>query len=371
MERAGGDDVGGVGGGEDEGVVGDGTEFVFDCGAHIGDGVLSCADDLGDAPEGIGVLHAGVVGLVAREDLRACKESADLLGDARWPGLMADIVDAGIEVGIGGAAGVDGHCGGAEGGAREALGVGECEHALGCHEVGAVDEGEAFFGAEFDWGDFCLGEGVRAGEGCAVESCFAFTDEHERDMGERREVARCADGADCGDDGGDACVQQMDDLLDDDRTDARVPACEGGGEDEHHRSDGFFRERVADACGVRAEDVVLDGGDVRVGDAFACEGAEAGVDAVDRVAFCDGGEEGGVAVLDALFRGGGERDGSVVTGDGFDLVDGERGGGEFDGGHASGRSVAWRVGERECRFARREVQLERGVGGSVSGRLGG
>ena len=52
---------------------------------------------------------------------------------------------------------------------------------------------------------------------------------------------------------GQAGVQERDNGLDDDGTDARQAAAERGGQKEHHRPDDVIRERLADARGVRPD----------------------------------------------------------------------------------------------------------------------
>jgi len=127
---------------------------------------------------------------------------------------------------VGGFGGVDGEGGGGGGGAREAVEVdGEEREARG-HEVGAVDEGEAFFGFEGDGGEAGGAERLAAWEFFVLVGAFAFAQEGEAGVGEWGEVAGGADGSDGGDGGCDAGVEEIDEALDELGADAGAGSAE-------------------------------------------------------------------------------------------------------------------------------------------------
>ncbi len=224
---------------------------------------------------------------------------------------------------MGGAGGVDGHGVGKQSGVDELGEVLVDEGESGGHEVGAVDEGEAFFGLEGEGGKVGVGEGLCAGDCCVVVDGLAFADHDLGDVGEGGQVAGCTDRAEFGDDGGDACVEHVEDLVDDLDADAGFGSAEGTGQDEHHGSDDFGIEGVADAGGVGADEVSLEIFEVVGGDAFVGKGTKAGVDAVVGEAVVEDGFEPGSALGDLGGGFVGEYDLSALASDGGDHCGGE------------------------------------------------
>jgi len=127
------------------------------------EGIRYGTEYLGSGTEGIGILDARVVLSVVGNDLRIFEEEAQGFSDFFLAGLVANLVEAGIEEAIGGAAGVDCHSSGTEGGLEQSTKVAEGEGADGVHEVSAVDEGKSFFGFEGERGEVFEGEGFFAG----------------------------------------------------------------------------------------------------------------------------------------------------------------------------------------------------------------
>ncbi len=121
----------------------------------------------------------------------------------------------------------------------------------------------------------------------ALHAHAALADQREREVRERREVAGGADRALRGHDGMDAGVDEREQPLDHDRAHAREAAREARGLQHQDEPHGRVRERRADARRVRAHEIELQRRELVVGDARLRELAEAGVDAVERLA---GGE---------------------------------------------------------------------------------
>ena len=128
---------------------------------------------------------------------------------------------------------------------------------------------------------------------------LALADQHEREVGERREVARAADRALRGDDGHDVALEQRAQQLDELDAHARVAAPQRLGEQEEHAAHGVARQRLAGADGVRAHQVALQRARVRRVDAHAREAAEAGREAVHGLARGDEPLDRGAPALDA------------------------------------------------------------------------
>jgi hypothetical protein len=314
--------------GEDEGIVGHGAKFGRDDPADMINRIHRGAEHLGDRAQRVGILHAGIVLLVGGDDLGAFEQAEDGAGGAHLAGLAADLVEAVVEESVRGAAGVERHGGRAMGGAGEMIDIGEHEGADGAHHVGAVDEGEPFLRLQFDRGEVCAGQRVRPRKVLTLICRFAFAEQDEGGVGEGREVARGADGPPGGDDGRDAGVQQVEDALNEVGPGAGMAPAEAGGLDEHHRANDIVGQRFADAGGVGADEVVLDIAELFGVDADAGEGAEAGVDAVDRL-FAGGVLiNDGAGAVDAADGVVAECDGAMVAGDVGDFFDGERSAGE-------------------------------------------
>ena len=127
-----------------------------------------------------------------------------------------------------------------------------------------------------------------AGRAVAVHEQLAAADEREREVRERRQVARRAERSLLGHDGDQVAVQHLDHPLDDLGAHARVPEREHVRAEQQHRARLLARERRSDGGRVRADDPELE----RVGlvgfDALVRERAEPGRHAVDGLVGRDG-----------------------------------------------------------------------------------
>ena len=121
-------------------------------------------------------------------------------------------------------------------------------------------------------------------------------------MGERREVARCADRSLRRNERNQAGVVNGEKRIDHRLANARVAARETRRLEAEDQPDDRRGERVADADAVRADQVELQLRQVGAVDARAGELAEAGVDAVDRRIAGRGALHDGGAGADALAR---------------------------------------------------------------------
>ena len=112
---------------------------------------------------------------------------------------------------------------------------------------------------------------------------FAFADQHEREVGERRQVAARADRAAARDGGMHAAIQQGDQPLE--RLDAGCRRTLGQhvGAQRHRGAHGTHGQRIADARRVAAQQVDLQRVERVAGDRGFGQRAESGVDAVDRL----------------------------------------------------------------------------------------
>jgi len=191
MEIAAGQDRGV--GGEDERVVGRRVDLARQHGPGVIEGVLHRAVHLGDAAQRIGVLHLVAV-QVGEADFAAGHEGGDLRGGPHLARVRPDGLDARVERRVGADEGVGGHGGDHGGDPEQVIDLIGQEAADGGHEVGAVEHRQTLLGLERHGGDTGLAERLAAGQHPALVPRFAFTHEHQRQMGRRGQIAAGADG---------------------------------------------------------------------------------------------------------------------------------------------------------------------------------
>ena len=198
----------------------------------------------------------------------------------------------------------------------------------------AVDQREPFLGGQ---GHRCEAGALQrgaAGHALAVEQRLALADQHEREVGERREVPGGPDRATAGDHRDDVALQQAEEQLDELDPHARVSAAQRGGEQEHHPAHDLGVERRTGADGMRAQQVDLELGRVGSVDAHRGELSEAGRDAVDDAPGAHRLLHHGASRGDPLPVGGVERRRRTAARDALELL--ER------GHQASGRACSMR-----------------------------
>ncbi len=180
------------------------------------------------------------------------------------------------------------------------LGVEHGQPADRGHVLGAVEQGEAFLGLELERGELGAGQPHRRRHDLAVQLDLALAYHAERQVSQRRQIAGRADRAARRDHRVDARRQHPAQELGHLGTGAGVAAGEDRGPQEHHPAHRVARQRRAQAARVRADQVLLQRADLGRRDAHLGQGAEAGVDAVDRRGRRAAGQHG----LDDRARGG-------------------------------------------------------------------
>jgi hypothetical protein len=218
---------------------------------------------------------------------------------------------------------------------REHLGVVQGETADRGHHLGAVDERDRLLRRELDGLQVSALQRLGAGEPLPLEHRLALADEDERGVRERREVTGGPDAPVHRDDRMDAAVEKVEEEVDGLGPHAGAPGGEGVRAQEEDRPGDVCRQRVADARGVAAQEVVLELHQVRARDPLPGEVAEAGVHAVDRgLALGELGDELRRRAHELLGRAvQGHR--RVVPGDGHDVRDGEARAVDAERGHRS------------------------------------
>ncbi len=121
------------------------------------------------------------------------------------------------------------------------------------HELGAVDEREPFLRLQLHGLETHPRERVRSGQPLAVEPRLSFADERQREMRQRREVARGADRATARHDRQNASVKEREEQLHSLDPSPRVPFRQRVRAQEHRRADHLAGIRVTDPARVGAE----------------------------------------------------------------------------------------------------------------------
>ena len=283
--------------GEDDRIVGHRARLDGQSARGIGQQVERRAHHLRLAAEAVRVLDPAAAA-VAGEDFAAVEKSGDGGGDADLAGLAAQRGEARVERFDAAFQRIDRQRAGGERGGEHALAGEQGVEGDGGRRLGPVDQRQAFLGAELERLQAELlqrGGGRHDGAG-KVDAAVA----HQRgdQMGERREVARRADAALARNQRHGVAGQQAVERVDDRRADAGIAAAEAEQFEDDHQPRDVARQRLAEAGAVRQDQISLQLGEAGIGDAGVGQAAEAGVDAVDRVARRD----------DALDRRGGGGD---------------------------------------------------------------
>ena len=319
MEVAAGDD--GLVLREEDGVVGDGVHLRLQDAAHVGDGIPHGPVDLGDAADGVGILDPEVLGSFRRGAV--LQEQADVFGHQALALLGADGVDAGVEGGKEGGEGLHGHGGGDVGQLGPPIQVVPHQGADGGHALGAVDEGQALLGQQMVGLDAGPRHGLGPGELLPLIPGFPPAQDHQGHMGQRRQIARRAQGALAGHHGGHALVEHVQQALDELPADAGVALDQSVGPQEHHGPDHFLREGVAHGHAVAQDQVLLELGALLMAHVHLGEFAEAGGDAVDPAILLQDLFHQGTGPVDGLITAFAQPHRGILSGNGHHLLDGQ------------------------------------------------
>ena len=227
-------------------------------------------------------------------------------GGVDLPALAAHRVDARIEGRARAERGLHGEAAAHGGGGEQVLGLEEAAQRVGGGHLGAVQERQALLGRQ--------GQRLQPGERerlarlqpAAAMARLALAEQHQRHVGERREVARGAHRALGRDQRVNLGVEQRDQRVDDLAADAGEAPRQAIDLEQQDQAHGGVVERLADAGRVRQHQRALQQLEVLARDAGLREQAEAGVDAVDRAVLVDDLAHAGDAALDGRAGLGGE-----------------------------------------------------------------
>ncbi len=303
--------------------------------------VADRAVDLWDTAERVRVLDLVARRLVAGLEPRIAEQVPELRRDRDLSGVRPGELIGGRKGNVGAQERLDGHRGGHARATGQSIRVREQERPDRGHQLGPVEEGEALLRPEDDRLEADLAEPDQGRHVVAVELDLAPTDQGQRQVGERREVARRPDRALGRDDGMEIPGEEIEQPFDEERPAAGVAERERVRPEQEHRANDLARQRLADAGGMAHQEVLLE--PLRVGrrDELRREVAEPGRDAVDDLAAGDEAVDQVARLLHPAARGLVEDDGGAVAGDRLDVGDRQVGPRQDD---RVGRDGALRVG---------------------------
>ena len=264
---------------EHERVVGGGVQLHRGGVLRVLEEVAARAVHLWRAAERVRVLHL-VAPAMRLDDRRALEQAEDVRGRGFLPSQRPELMDLREERGPRPLQGLDGDRARDVGGPCQPSRPHEPEREHRRHELGAVDEREPLLRRQLHGLETDPRERVGARQSFAFDPCLALADERQREMRERREVARGADRASARHVRQHASVEEREEQLDGLDPSPRVPLRERVRAEEHRRADDLGGIRVTDAAGVRAEQSQLQLGGLLFRDRDGNEAAESGVDAV-------------------------------------------------------------------------------------------
>jgi hypothetical protein len=239
------------------------------------------------AAQRVGVLHARVAVAVALADLALGQQRAQALGAGRLPGVRPRAHDRRVK-GVGRAAQrLEGHGASHVGRLHRPLGAEERERADPRHHLRAVVERQPLLGLQPQRLHAGLAKRLGAAHRLAAHLGPSLADQHQRQVRQRRQVARGAHRALLGDHRVHAVVQEVEQALDHHRAHAREAARQHVGAQQGDGARLGAPQRGAGAAGVAADQVELQFLDPLVRDHRLGQPPEAGVDAVDHRAAGD------------------------------------------------------------------------------------
>ena len=242
------------------------------------------ADHLRCAAQAIGVLHAQIVFAVAFADLRSVEQVANDLRRHDLAAMAAQAVDLVMKRRGRTHRRIERQRRGDERIDRQPPAVEQRGKGQSGGHLRAVEQREPFLGFEHERFEACALQGRARRHAFAPVEGVAFPDQGGGDMGQRGKIARCADRSLFRDHGGHASLDQLLQPFDNHGPDPGCPAPQRKALERDDEAHDLRIERRSEARAVRKHQIALERAEIGFADAHAGELAEAGVDAVDRLA---------------------------------------------------------------------------------------
>ena len=231
--------------------------------------------ELGDAPQGQGILHP--VAPILLDDAGPGQDAADILGGVPLVSVGAHLHDPRIKGVHHALQGLQRHGPDDVGGLGGLLEVIEPQGGHGGGGGGAGHQGQALFRAEGDGLQPGLLQGLVAGQQLPLVIGLAPANEHQGHVGLGGEIAHAAVP---GGPGGHAPVQELAILLQQLQPHAAIALAQVLQDHQHHAPHPLDAQRLAQGDGVGQDDVLLELGRLLLADGLGTQRAEAGGDAV-------------------------------------------------------------------------------------------
>ena len=277
---------------EDQRIVGDAVGLGRERLRRLAQYIERGAHDLRLAAQTVGILHALVADQMRGADGGPLHQAAQRIGRIDLTLMTAQQMNARIEWRVGAARRVGRQRAGHQRGVVEVFRFEESGQRIGCRELRAVQQRQAFLRAQHQRLQAGIGQCRRRRHADIADQHVANADHRRRHVRERREIAGGADRALAGDHRRQPLGQQRFEQfhgLDPHTGGALRQAAEL---ERHHQPDDRYRHGTADAGGMRQHDVSLQCSKVRGIDPDTGQFAEAGIDPVDRRAFREDGGYG-------------------------------------------------------------------------------
>ena len=139
--------------------------------------------------------------------------------------------------------------------AGEAFRAQQSEPADRVHRLRSIQERETLLGFQYRRRQSGFVQRVQTRQPFVAVERFAFADQHQRKMRQRRQISARTDRTLFRDDWMHAAIQQFAQKLDHFKTDAAQPQRQHIGAQQDHRAHFRDRERPADAAGVAAHEI--------------------------------------------------------------------------------------------------------------------
>ena len=199
----------------------------------VGERIGHRAEHLRRAAQRVRVLHAAAVG-VAGDDRAAREQRGELWATVAGPGCAAQAVQARVERHGRALERLQAERDGDDGGLEQPARVAHRQRPGRGHQVRAVDQCEAFLGGQRDRLQAGARQRLAARERLAAERRLALADQHQREVGERREVPGRADRSLARHDRRDAALEQL--AAASSTSSTRTPECPRRSEDASSNS---------------------------------------------------------------------------------------------------------------------------------------
>ena len=232
-------------------------------------------------------------------------------------------------------------------GEEEVLGVEEVEEGERRGDLGAVQERQPLLGRQGEGGEAGPAQPLDRREPLLTHRDLADAEEHRGEVGEGREVPRGAHRALLRDDRQDVGPVEGEERLDDLAAHPGVAAGQAGDLEGDDEADDRRRERLPDPDRVGEDEVPLEELELLGRDVGRGEAAEAGVDAVGRLAAGHDGGDGRRPRVDGRQGGGIEVEGLAAAGDAAQVGEGEVAGAQEHGPEGGTPKLSRQVGAPE------------------------